>query len=32
MVLTDHSVRENAPVGGDERRRAIVARGFEAKD
>ena len=31
-VLADHRLREDAPVAGHQRRRAVVARGFKAKD
>jgi hypothetical protein len=31
-VLADHGLRKNAAVGGNQRDRTIVARGFEAKD
>jgi hypothetical protein len=32
VVLADHRLRKDAPVAGDQRRSAIVARGFETED
>ena len=32
LILSDHRLRQDAPVAGDQRDRAVVARGFEAED
>ena len=32
LILADHGLRQDLPVTGDQRRRAVVARGFKGED
>jgi hypothetical protein len=32
LILTDDRLREDLPIARDQRRRSVIARGFEAED